>query len=128
MTSVPGSSRVFLGGVIAYANQVKERQLFVSEQTLIDHGAVSSQTATAMAENVRLLMGADLGVSVTGIAGPGGGTAQKPVGLVYAGLSTGAGTHAKKFEFTGHDRDSVRALTISAALDLLRDGLINPEP
>ncbi|NPB04812.1 MAG: CinA family protein [Aquificae bacterium] len=87
LVSVPGSSDYFKGSVVAYSNEVKEKVLGVSPETLKLHGAVSAQTAREMAEGVRRLLGTDFGLSTTGIAGPGGGTPQKPVGLTYMALS-----------------------------------------
>jgi len=87
LTNVPGSSRYFLGGVVAYANEVKERMLGVRPETLRQHGAVSRETALEMARGVRRLLGADIALSATGIAGPAGGTPEKPVGLVYVALA-----------------------------------------
>lgn len=86
ITNVPGSSKYFLGGVIAYSNEVKVRLLGVPIETIEQHGAVSRQTALAMARGVHHLLGGDVALSVTGIAGPTGGTPEKPVGLVYLGL------------------------------------------
>ncbi len=83
LTAIPGSSDVFLGSVVAYANSVKTSQLGVPEELLATFGAVSAETAAAMAEGARTRLGADVAVSVTGVAGPGGGTAEKPVGLVF---------------------------------------------
>src|SRR5581483_9783961 len=83
LTSVPGSSDVVLGGVVAYANEVKRAELGVSEELLARHGAVSAEVAAAMAAGVRARLGADVGLAVTGVAGPAGGTPEKPVGLVY---------------------------------------------
>ena len=118
ITAVPGSSEVFLGGVISYANEVKAQVLGVSEATLADCGAVSSETAGQMAEGARRLLGADLAVSVTGVAGPGGGSADKPVGLVWFGLATAAGTRTEKALFAG-SRDEVRERSIVHALGML---------
>ena len=87
LTNVPGSSRYFLGGVVAYANEVKEGVLGVRSETLRRHGAVSQETALEMARGVRRLLGADIALSATGIAGPAGGTPEKPVGLVYVALA-----------------------------------------
>lgn len=118
ITSVPGASEVYDGGVITYANRIKETLVSVPAETLAAHGAVSEETACAMAEGVRLLMGADIGISATGIAGPGGGTPEKPVGTVYIGISTPDGTEAKRFSFTG-DRERIRLLTSSHALRMV---------
>jgi nicotinamide-nucleotide amidase len=116
---VPGSSDVFVGSVVAYANEVKERELGVPGQTLERFGAVSAETAEAMAEGVRRRLHADVGVSVTGIAGPGGGTREKPVGLVHVFAATPDA--ARGIEFTyGQDRESIRRRATVAALHLLR--------
>ena len=93
ITSVAGASEVFDGGVCSYANAVKAGLLGVSEETLREHGAVSEACAAEMARGIRMLMGADLAVSVTGIAGPGGGTPEKPVGTVCFGVSTPDGEY-----------------------------------
>ncbi|MGO0122607.1 competence/damage-inducible protein A [Desulfothermobacter acidiphilus] len=119
LTEVPGSSDYFLGGVISYANEVKERVLGVPGSTLQMVGAVSSETAKAMAEGVRRLLGSSLGLSITGIAGPGGATPRKPIGLVYVALATSTGTEVKRFEFSGH-RAAVRQGAVNGALMLLR--------
>ena len=87
LTSIPGASDVFLGGIISYANSAKETLLGVPKETLASHGAVSKESAEAMAQGAQKALGATLAVSVTGIAGPGGGTAEKPVGTVYIGIS-----------------------------------------
>ena len=96
ITAVPGSSAVFAGGVISYANSVRERVLGVAPETLATVGAVSAETAAQMAAGARRLLGTDLAVSVTGIAGPDGGSDAKPVGLVWFGLATAAGTRTEK--------------------------------
>jgi PncC family amidohydrolase len=119
LTSVPGSSDVFLGGVVAYADEVKVRELGVPEQLLREHGAVSAEVAAAMARGARERLCADVAVSVTGIAGPGGGTAEKPVGLVYLHASGPMGERAVDFTF-GHDRETVRARATATALHLVR--------
>ena len=118
ITAVPGSSAVFLGGVISYANAVKEGVLGVSPETLATVGAVSSETAAQMADGVRRLLKADLAVSVTGIAGPDGGSAEKPVGLVWFGLATPGGVRTEKAVFAG-DRAAVRAQAVTHALGML---------
>lgn len=121
LTSVPGSSDVFLGGIVAYANAVKEAQLGIDPELLADHGAVSEEVARAMAEAVRTRLGSTWGVSTTGIAGPGGGTADKPVGLVWIGLAGREGTWARRLRLGG-DRSLVRRWSVSSALDALRRG------
>ena len=101
ITEAPGSSEYFVGGVIAYSNEVKKDLLGVGAATLERYGAVSSRTAKEMADGVRKRLKADAGVSITGIAGPGGATSRKPVGTVYIGVSTIKGTKTKKFAFNG---------------------------
>ncbi len=119
LTSVPGSSDVFVGSVVAYADEVKARELGVAEAVLREHGAVSAETAAAMAQGVRRRLGADVGVSVTGIAGPGGGSEQKPVGLVYVHAAGPDGELAYDFSFGG-DRESIRRRATVSALHLAR--------
>lgn len=116
VTAVAGSSEYFLGGVIAYANAVKVGELNVSPATLADHGAVSAATAREMALGVRARLGADYAVSVTGIAGPGGATPDKPVGLVFVGLAGPSGVTAIRHVFPG-DREAVRLAAAGAALE-----------
>ena len=123
ITNIPGSSAVFETGVVTYSNHAKVDLLKVPQALVGSAGAVSPEVAKAMAERVRELAGADYGVSVTGIAGPGGGTADKPVGLVYIGLSTGKGVVATKHLFNG-TRADVRLRSSQAALALLRDELL----
>ncbi len=118
LTAVPGSSAVFLGGVISYANAVKHDVLGVSAATLDTVGAVSPETAAQMAEGARRLTKADLAVSVTGIAGPDGGSAEKPVGLVWFGLATPGGTRTERAIFAG-DRAAVREQAVRHALGML---------
>lgn len=115
VTSVPGSSDVFLGGVISYSNDLKVSLLGVSSDTLAAYGAVSEQCAREMAEGVRSRTGASLGVSITGIAGPDGGTVEKPVGLVYIGVSLGERTDVHRAVFHG-GREGVRERSVQAAL------------
>ena len=118
ITDVPGASDVFAGGVIAYSNDVKSGVLGVAPETLAKFGAVSSETAREMAAGARRLTKADLAVSVTGVAGPGGGSAEKPVGLVWFGLSTANGTRAERAIFPG-DRARVREQAVVHALGML---------
>ena len=120
LTSVPGSSDVFRGGVVAYDNEVKHAQLGVSEETLAVHGAVSAETASAMALGARESLGVDVAVSVTGIAGPGGGTPEKPVGLVFLNTSGRGAELACELNLPG-DREAVRRRATAAALHLLRE-------
>jgi PncC family amidohydrolase len=118
ITAVAGSSSVYLGGVVSYANSVKENVLAVPSSVLEEFGAVSSQTAAAMAEGARKLVGADFAVSVTGIAGPSGGSEEKPVGLVWFALSSKSGVRTEKAIFSG-DRDTVRHQAVMHALGIL---------
>ena len=119
LTSVPGSSDVFLGSVVAYADEVKERELGVDAKTLERYGAVSAETAAAMAAGARERLHADVAVSVTGIAGPGGGSVEKPVGLVYVHAETPDASRGIEFTY-GQDRDSIRRRATVASLHLLR--------
>ena len=118
ITSVPGSSAVFAGGVISYANKVKRDVLGVPEEILATKGAVSPECAAAMADGVRRLLKTDIAVSLTGIAGPDGGSAEKPVGLVWFGLSTPGGTRTERAIFPG-DRAQVRTSAVKHALGML---------
>ena len=118
ITAVPGSSAVFQGGVISYANEVKREVLGVSDHDLQTVGAVSSEVAAQMADGARKLLKTDLAVSLTGIAGPDGGSAEKPVGLVWFGLSTASGTRTEKVIFSG-GRAKVRAQAVTHALGML---------
>ena len=113
-----GSSSYFNGGVISYSNDAKEHVLGVSAGTLRDYGAVSEETAREMARGARRALGADIGVSVTGIAGPGGGLPGKPVGLTWVGLSAGDAEQARKFVWQG-DRIANKASSAEAALRML---------
>jgi nicotinamide-nucleotide amidase len=126
LTSVPGSSDVFLGSVVAYANGVKEDALGVPASVLEAHGSVSAEAAAAMAEGVRERLGADVGVAVTGIAGPGGGTEEKPVGLVFAHAAGPDGEKAVRTELPG-DREMIRGRATAAALHLVRRLLESPD-
>lgn len=118
ITSQSGSSSYFLGGVVSYANDVKHRVLGVPETILDNPGAVSEPCARAMAEGARTLIGAGIAVSTTGIAGPDGGSARKPVGLVYIGLATATETIAERHIFPG-DRAAVIEAATRRALELL---------
>ena len=118
ITAISGSSAVFWGGVISYDNSVKQGVLGVPEEVLEAKGAVSSECASAMAEGARRLLKTDLAVSITGIAGPGGGSEEKPVGLVWFGLASKTDTVTEKMVFPG-DREAVRSAAIEHALGLL---------
>jgi PncC family amidohydrolase len=120
LTEVPGASRVFEGGVVVYSNAMKERLLGVKPATLLAHGAVSEPVAREMALGACARLGADYAVSITGIAGPGGGTADKPVGLVYVAVAGNRAAKVLRREFSG-DRAEVRAQTVDTALQLLED-------
>jgi PncC family amidohydrolase len=122
LTNVPGSSGYLEGGVIAYSYEAKERLLGVHHDTLYEHGAVSAETALEMARGARKALGADIGLAVTGIAGPGGGLPGKPVGLVYIALS------ARTYERVEHyvwdsDREGNKAYSAEAALAMLKEFL-----
>jgi competence/damage-inducible protein CinA-like protein len=119
LTSVPGSSDVFKGGVVAYANEAKVAQLGVPEELLARYGAVSAEAAAAMAAGARERLGVDVAVAVTGIAGPGGGTAEKPIGLVYLHAEGPEGGLAREFDFPG-DRNAIRSRATAGALHLTR--------
>ena len=117
ITDVAGSSDYFEAGLVTYSNRAKERFLSVPHEVIAAKGSVSREVAEAMARGVRAATGADVGVAVTGIAGPGGGTPEKPVGLVYIGLATHEATVAREYRFEG-DRAAVRHRTSDAALSL----------
>ena len=121
LTSIPGSSDVFLGGVIAYHNDVKKELLGVTADALEKHGAVSEQVALQMAAGIRERTGADVGVSVTGIAGPGGGTPEKPVGLIWVAVNA-SDAKARRFH-VGGDRAEIRQRAAQAALEMVRRAL-----
>ena len=119
LTSVAGASDVYLGGVVAYADSVKEGQLGVSGDLLREHGAVSAEAAAAMARGARERLGADVGLAVTGVAGPGGGTPEKPVGLVFIHAEAPYASRGGDFSYPG-DRDSIRRRAAVAVLHLAR--------
>lgn len=123
ISDVPGSSEYFLGGVVAYDNRIKQTRLLVPEELLAAHGAVSREVAQAMARGVRHAMGSDWAISITGIAGPGGGSREKPVGLVYVGLASPDGSLHVSKHMLGGDRATVRLTGATLALDLLRRAL-----
>ena len=118
LTAIPGSSAAYAGGVISYTNQVKEEILDVPSAVLEEHGAVSAQTATAMAQGVRELLHTDFGLSVTGLAGPDGDGSDNPVGTVYIAAAWPDNHVVEKFIFSG-SREEVRTQAVEAALNLL---------
>jgi len=121
ITDIAGSSAVFTHGFVTYANAAKTAMLGVPEPLLAAHGAVSAEVAAAMAAGARERAGVDVAIATTGIAGPGGGTAEKPVGLVWFGLATPRGVTTCKRVFPG-DRAAVRAAAVACALELLEKG------
>src|SRR5512143_1471736 len=123
ITNVAGSSDYFPGGVVTYANDAKVAQLGVSRDTLQAQGAVSAEVALEMARGVRALLGAEIGVSATGIAGPGGGLPEKPVGTTWVGLCVPEGESAQRFVWPG-DRLTNKQLSVQAALQLILDYLL----
>lgn len=118
LTSIPGSSAYFMGGVVAYSNQLKVELLGVPLEVILEHGAVSEQCAQAMAEGARRKLGVQAAVATTGIAGPGGGSAKKPVGLVWLAACAGTQTVTERKIFTG-GRDEIADAAAAAALTLL---------
>ena len=120
ITSVPGSSAYFLGALVTYANDAKTAILGVPEALLATHGAVSARVARQMAMGARGRLGSSLAVSITGVAGPDGGSAEQPVGLTYRGLASGEGVDVRKRTF-GFDRAGNRAAAATAALEWLID-------
>jgi nicotinamide-nucleotide amidase len=120
LTSVPGASDVFRGGIVAYENDVKRAQLGVPEATLAAHGAVSAETAAAMAAGARESLGADVAIADTGIAGPTGGTPEKPIGLVYLHASAPGAERGRELRLPG-DREAIRHRATAAALHLVRE-------
>jgi nicotinamide-nucleotide amidase len=122
LTSQPGSSTYFLGAVVAYSNSVKREVLGVPTQLIAEHGAVSPQVARALAIGAQRVIGSDLAISVTGIAGPDGGTEEKPVGTTYLGFAAPDTSIVRPFHFTG-SRAEVREQAVEAALEILRSYL-----
>jgi len=127
LTSVPGSSTVFKGGIIAYANSVKSHQLNVPPGMIHKYGAVSREVARALAQNAVTELNVDIAISITGVAGPGGGTKEKPVGTVWLGLANQNGdkvsVSTKLFHSGREGREAIRVATVRQALGLLRDAL-----
>ena len=123
LVNVPGISDVFKTSVVTYSNKAKKRLLGVKKSTLQKHGAVSQETAEEMAKGAAAQLKADVAVAVTGIAGPDGGTEEKPVGLVYIGCHVKGKTTVKKYQFSGN-RNRVREAAVSAALALLRSCIL----
>jgi nicotinamide-nucleotide amidase len=119
LTEIPGSSDVYHGGIIAYANDVKVKQLGVSERTLNEHGAVSEEVVREMAEGARKALGTSIGIGITGIAGPGGGSAEKPVGTVWIAVAGVGETRSLGRVYVG-DREEIRLRATQASLDLVR--------
>ena len=122
ITAVPGSSDVFLGGVIAYDNLVKSKLLGIRASDIHDHGAVSEFVARAMATNVKRILGSDVGLAITGVAGPGGGTEDKPVGTVWIAADLGGDVRARSARLIG-DRQEIRQRATQIALDMVRRGV-----
>ena len=122
LTDVAGSSAYIKGAVVSYSNEVKMSHLGVKEETLASYGAVSKETAREMSEGVRSRIGADLGVGITGIAGPGGGSAEKPVGLVYISVAGARGTVVKRNVFAG-TRTEIKRQAVDTALNMLLEYL-----
>jgi nicotinamide-nucleotide amidase len=125
VTNVPGASAVFLGGFVTYSNESKQKLLGVRAETLAAHGAVSEAVAREMAVGARLQTGADFAVAVTGIAGPGGGTKDKPVGTVFIALAGESGTTVER-RINSYERETFKQLTAQQALELLRVRLVSP--
>ena len=122
ITEMPGASEFFRGGVIAYHDDVKRQLLKVRREAVEEVGAVSEPVAQQMALGVRAALSADYGIGITGIAGPGGGTPEKPVGLVFICVSSAAGDLVRKFSFTG-GREEVRRQAVAVSLELLQEKL-----
>lgn len=127
ITDISGASDYYLGGIVAYAYEAKVALLGVSWETLQRYGAVSRQTVLEMARGARIRLGADIAISVSGIAGPGGGTPEKPVGTTWLGLSTAEGEWARIYRFEG-DRAQNKAASAQAALQFVLDALMDFQP
>jgi len=127
LTDVPGSSGYFLGAIVSYSDEAKERQLGVPAEVIAAHGAVSAQVARAMAEGARAAFGSGIAASVTGIAGPDGGSEAKPVGLTYVGVADDLGVDVRRFVWTG-DRAENKQASAEAVLQLLVERVGSPTP
>jgi PncC family amidohydrolase len=125
ITDIPGSSGYFLGGVVSYSNAAKEQLLDVPADVLAAHGAVSAQVARGMAEGVRSRFNADIGIAVTGVAGPDGGSEAKPVGLTYVAVADGDGADVRRHAWSG-DRLANKASSAAATLELILDRIGEP--
>ena len=123
ITSVSGSSRYFLGGAVVYSNQLKTAYADISAELIEKHGAVSGEVAAALAEGIRKRCGSTLGIGITGVAGPAGGTPEKPVGLVFLALASEKGTEVAERNFSG-DRNRIRWFASQLALDMIRRKLM----
>ncbi|GLQ23636.1 hypothetical protein GCM10007853_15100 [Algimonas ampicilliniresistens] len=123
ITAMPGSSTVFMGGFMTYSNDLKERLVGVSHDTLRKHGAVSEDTAREMAAGARERLGVDLAISITGVAGPGGGSAEKPIGTVCFGLATSDGVSSETQLFADMTRNRVRDYAVMHAMKCLSEAV-----
>ena len=119
LTRIPGSSNFFIGGSVCYSNELKTKQVGVPPALIEAHGAVSKPVAQALAEGIRRNTKADVGVGITGVAGPAGGSPEKPVGLVFVSLADERGTQVREFRFPG-DRERIRHWASQAALEMIR--------
>ena len=122
ITDVSGSSRVFIGGIVSYSNKMKMKWLAVKEDTLLKYGAVSSETVSEMLDGIHNETGADLAIAVSGIAGPGGGTEEKPTGTVYIGISLNDKKSVVKYVFAG-SRENVRTKSANKILDMVKTAI-----
>jgi nicotinamide-nucleotide amidase len=127
LTDVPGSSDYFLFSAVTYANQAKMKILNVNAETIVKHGAVSEQTAGEMARGAKTIADATYGLATSGIAGPGGGTRDKPVGMVCIGLATPLSVTGYRFHFTHHNRKRNKRIFAVTALDILRKELLGAQ-
>ena len=127
LTNLAGSSNYFLGGVVCYSNEMKTALAGVPAELIEAKGAVSAEVAAALADGIRRLAAATIGIGITGIAGPGGGTAEKPVGLVYIGIADEQGARSHEYHFSAADRDRNRQMATQAALDLVRRYFLFPK-